>query len=123
MVAYSVWMVLLPLVALLGTIHVLPLQLALKHVQRARAAGAASVAAAIVLTNLLPQAEYQRVSVEAQRGRERAVYAHDVGRWGLRGGDAGVEARREAGVGVVEAEAHRAMEASEHFGKLVLRVA
>ena len=61
MVAYSVWMVLLPLVVLLGTIHVLPLQLALKHVQRARAAGAASVAAGIILTNLLPQAEYQRV--------------------------------------------------------------
>ena len=65
MVAYSVWMVLLPLVVLLGTIHVLPMQLALKHVQRARAAGAASVAAGIILTNLLPQAEYQRVSVEA----------------------------------------------------------
>lgn len=61
----SVWMVLLPLVLLLGAVEALPRQFAMQHVRRARFISIASSAAGIVLTNLLPQAAYQRISVAA----------------------------------------------------------
>ena len=65
METYSAWMVLLPLVVLLGAVEALPRQLAMQYVRRARFASIASVAAGVVLTNLLPQPAYQRVSVAA----------------------------------------------------------
>lgn len=61
----TVWAVLLPIVLLLGAIQVLPKQLAARHTTRARIASIALTTIAILVTNLIPQAAYQRVTADA----------------------------------------------------------